>query len=67
VPPHSLHPHCDYYREVPDSVRKYLNREQLSDNVLSEQLPEVMRFLNKNKINYSSQVFDVHLLRKAQF
>lgn len=35
--------------------------------MLSEQLPEVMRYLNQNKINYSSQVFDVDRLRKAQF
>ena len=26
-----------------------------------------MRFLNKNKINYSSQVYDVNLLRKYVF
>lgn len=27
----------------------------------------MMRYLNKNKINYSSQVYSVDLLRKAQF
>lgn len=67
VVPYSLHPHCDYYQDLPDSVRKYLNREGLNDSTLSEQIPEVKRYLNKNKINYTSQVFDVHLLRKAQF
>lgn len=26
VPAYSLHPYCDYYQLLPDSVRKYLNR-----------------------------------------
>lgn len=26
VPPNSLHPYSDYYRDLPDSIRTYLNR-----------------------------------------
>lgn len=67
VPAYSLHPTSDYYALLPDSVRKYLNREQLSDSILSEQQTEIMRYLNKNKINYSSQVYDLDRLRRAQY
>lgn len=67
VPAYSLHPTCDYYGLLPDSVRKYLNREQLNDGILSEQQAEIMRYLNKNKINYSSQVYDLDRLRRAQY
>lgn len=63
VPTNSLHPYRDYYQDVPDSVRTYLNREQFMDKHLDQQDKEVIRYLNQNKINYASQVYDVNILR----
>lgn len=64
---YSLLPVSDYYNDVPDSVRTYLNREQFMDRHNGEQVPEVLRFLNTNKINYKSKVFDVDILRKKVY
>lgn len=64
MPSHSLHPYNDYFKELPDSVRTYLNREKFVDKHMTEQGPEIMRFLKKTKINYGSKVYDVAVLRK---
>lgn len=67
VKEHSLLPVCDYYRDVPDSVRTYLNKQQFTDKHNGEQVHEILRYLNINKVNYKSKVFDVDILRKKVY
>ena len=61
---HALLPTSDYFEDIPDSARAYMNKEQFVDKHYSEQAPEIIRFLNLNKINYKSKVYDVDVLRR---
>lgn len=58
---------CDYFRDVPDSARAYLNQIPFMDKHYSEQVPEIMRYLKTKKINYGSRVYDVDLLRQKVY
>lgn len=61
----SLHPASDYFDTLPDSARIYLNREMFDDKNSRNHIREVQRYLEKNKIDYRSQTFDVNVLREA--
>lgn len=56
-------PTSDYWREIPDAGRNYLNRTFFEDYHSKFADIETVRFLNANKIDYRDSSYNIPTLR----
>jgi len=67
TPNHSFLPTSEYWREIPDAGRNYLNRTFFEDYHGKFGEVEVVRFLNANKIDYRDSSYNIPTLREYMY